>query len=193
MEPLSSVLPALTNMAPTRPGHSQPIPFFSLCRLHPELTVTVSSLCLSSCLSGALGGVTRLFSFQVPAPPRVYLALIYKQASHAVTFAPEFTTRRLLSPPAATNSPLPGKVALSRPHLWVCLTSQRRPSVNSTFLRGTQETSILPPSLPLFLTAVFLSPGTTGHKPYLLHTPPPRLAQLLRGCGRQGEGGWQSR
>uniref|UniRef100_A0ABM5FN27 mannosyl-glycoprotein endo-beta-N-acetylglucosaminidase n=1 Tax=Pogona vitticeps TaxID=103695 RepID=A0ABM5FN27_9SAUR len=102
-----------------------------------------SSLLLEGAIPPKAHDVTvRLFSFQAPAPPRVYLALIYKQASHAVTFAPEFTTRQLLSPPAANDSP---------------------------------------------------SPGTTAHKPYLLHTPPPHLAQLLRGCGRQGEHGWQSR
>ncbi|KAJ7315895.1 hypothetical protein JRQ81_002057 [Phrynocephalus forsythii] len=82
-----------------------------------------SSLLLEGAIPPKTHHVTaRLFSFQMPAPPRVYLALIYKQASQAVIFAPEFTTHQLLSRPAATDSPLPAAFLSSgmtrqKPHL----------------------------------------------------------------------------
>lgn len=46
-------------------------------------------------LSGAYGGVTRLFSFQMPAPPKLLVVLIYKHEApfQAVTLVPELTTQ----------------------------------------------------------------------------------------------------
>ncbi|KAG8129176.1 hypothetical protein E2320_015878, partial [Naja naja] len=38
-----------------------------------------------------------------------------------------------------------------------------------------------------------LSGEPTRHTPSLLHTPPPDLAQFLRGCEQHGEHGWQNR
>ncbi|XP_062976192.1 cytosolic endo-beta-N-acetylglucosaminidase [Elgaria multicarinata webbii] len=104
-----------------------------------------SSLLLEGAIPPQVHQVTaRLFSFQTPAPTRLFLVLIHKQgaSSQAVTFAPQLTTRESLSCPTREESPS---------------TEARR------------------------------------HKPSPLLTPPPRLAPLLRGCGRHGERGWQSR
>ncbi|XP_061471811.1 cytosolic endo-beta-N-acetylglucosaminidase isoform X2 [Rhineura floridana] len=52
----------------------------------------------------------RLFSFQMPAPPRLFLVFIYKpEASfQALTFAPEFTTRESRSCLSSSEPALPG-------------------------------------------------------------------------------------
>lgn len=75
------------------------------------LAVTVSSFCLSPCLFGDWGGVTRLFSFQMPAPRRLYLVLIYKHEgpSQAVTIAPELTTQESHTCYAVEMFARPGK------------------------------------------------------------------------------------
>ncbi|XP_044275800.1 cytosolic endo-beta-N-acetylglucosaminidase isoform X2 [Varanus komodoensis] len=104
-----------------------------------------SSLLLEGTIPPQATHVTvRLFSFQIPAPPRLFLVLIEKSgnSSQTVAMAPQFSTRTSLPSSASDRSP---------------------------------------------------SSEVTWHKPFLLPTPPPRLAQLFRGCGRHGERGWQSR
>ncbi|XP_048347399.1 cytosolic endo-beta-N-acetylglucosaminidase isoform X3 [Sphaerodactylus townsendi] len=105
-----------------------------------------SSLVLEGAIPPSAKHVTaRLFSFQMPAPRRLYLVLIYKceGPSQAVTVAPELTT---------------------------------------------QESHTC---YNLDLSARSAEP--TRHKPSRLLTPPPHLAQLMRGCGQQGDPGWQGR
>ncbi|XP_007426327.2 cytosolic endo-beta-N-acetylglucosaminidase [Python bivittatus] len=104
-----------------------------------------SSLLLEGAILPKAHHVTaRLFSFQIPAPSRLFLVLIFKHDSHfqAMALAPLLSTRESLPHPDRDTSPLP---------------------------------------------------EPTQHMPSLLHTPPPGLAQLLRGCEQRGEHGWQSR
>ncbi|KAH0629382.1 hypothetical protein JD844_011431 [Phrynosoma platyrhinos] len=85
------------------------------CLVVPRVgTDSVLSVSLPVCL--VFGGITRLFSFQVPAPPRVFLLLIYKQASQAVTISPQFTTRRWSSAcPPSPESPSPAEPTRHHP------------------------------------------------------------------------------
>ncbi|XP_062826851.1 cytosolic endo-beta-N-acetylglucosaminidase isoform X4 [Anolis carolinensis] len=101
---------------------------------------------LPFCTSFNLGmGKRHFVKGQVPAPPRVFLLLIYKQASQAVSFVPQFTTRRQLSS--------------------ACPPNPRPPS----------------------------PAGPARHNPSPLLTPPPHIAQFLKGCGQHRKHGWQSR
>ncbi|XP_039201256.1 cytosolic endo-beta-N-acetylglucosaminidase isoform X1 [Crotalus tigris] len=105
-----------------------------------------SSLLLEGAIPAKAEDVTtRLFSFQMPAPSRLFLVLIFKHESHlqATALAPLLTTRESWSRPDRGASTL-----LAEP---------------------------------------------TRHTPSLLHTPPPGLAQFLRGCEQCGEHGWQNR
>ncbi|XP_054834832.1 cytosolic endo-beta-N-acetylglucosaminidase isoform X2 [Eublepharis macularius] len=104
-----------------------------------------SSLLLEGAIPPNTNHITaRLFSFQMRAPQRLYLVLIYKHedSSQGVTIAPELTTQE---------------------------------------------------SHSCYNVDMFAQPEPTRHKPSPLLTPPPHLAQLLRGCGQRGAPGWQGR
>ncbi|ETE62741.1 Cytosolic endo-beta-N-acetylglucosaminidase, partial [Ophiophagus hannah] len=105
-----------------------------------------SCLLLEGAISPKADHITaRLFSFQMPAPSRLFLVLIFKHKSHFhdMALAPLLTTRESWSHPDRGASTLSGE--------------------------------------------------PTRHTPSLLHTPPPDLARLLRGCEQRGEHGWQNR
>lgn len=155
----------------------------ALCpRCPADLTRCIFSFSPLS-LSVSLGGfgVISLFSLQMPAPPKLFLTLLYKlEGLHPdeLTVSLEITTWDSETCLEGNVTSLPGENPAPPSML----------SAVSTHCRAWDHLSPSPPALTLLL----LAEPNSRHHPRFLPAPPPGLAKLLAACG-SGSNGWTSR